>query len=179
VRNEGNQVFCAVAAGDKIEIVHADSLAPLEDDLVVSKAVDLRARFDALPAGEVEDSQSDNFGWSLGDLGGDSGSFNFVSRPKVKFTPRQSGIAALNVTYLEPEPNSTFPYTFEIRLNSTLEGAEAKIPKHQYDLVMNILNFFHPIGVEVVTSNIRKHVVEVEQDPLKAFPAYTFPDFRF
>jgi hypothetical protein len=43
---------------------------------------------------------------------------------------------------------------------------------------MNILNFFHPIGVEIVTGNIRKHVLEVEQDPQKAFPAYTYPDFR-
>jgi hypothetical protein len=99
-------------------------------------------------------------------------------RPTVRFTPRQPGVVALNITYLEPDPNSTFPYTFEIRLKPQLEAAKAIIPKHQYDLIMNILNFFHPIGVEVVTANIRKRVVEVEQDLKKAFPTYTYPDFR-
>jgi hypothetical protein len=101
-----------------------------------------------------------------------------VLRPAVAFTPRRPGFLALNFTYLEQDPDSTFPYTFEIRLKPPLEAANAVIPKDQFDLIMNILNFFHPIGVEVATGKIRKHVVEVEQDPQKAFPAYTYPDFR-
>lgn len=178
VRRQGAQIYCSVAAGDKIEIAHAGTLTPLEDELVVGTSMDLRVRFDVLPPGEVEDKVSNNLKWSLRDLDAGSGLFNFVSRPNVRFTPRQPGLAALNVTYLEQDPNSTFPYTFEIRLKPELEAANAIIPKHQYDLIMNILNFFHPIGVEVVTGNIRKHVVEVEQDLQKAFPAYTYPDFR-
>jgi hypothetical protein len=43
---------------------------------------------------------------------------------------------------------------------------------------MNLLNYFHPVGVEVVTANLRQHTREVVQDPQKAFPAYTYPDFR-
>jgi len=31
----------------------------------------------------------------------------------------------------------------------------------------------------VRTDRIRKHVREIEQDPTKAFPAYSFPSFRF
>src|SRR5262249_36537876 len=100
VRNEGNQIFCAVAPGDKIEIAVAGSLAPLTDDLIVRTPVDLRARFDVLPPGEVEEKASDNFKWSLGHLDTSKGSFNFVSRPRVQFTPSQSGLAMLNVTYL-------------------------------------------------------------------------------
>jgi hypothetical protein len=171
VRRQGTQIYCSVAAGEKIEIAHAGSLAPLEDELVVGTPVDLRVRFDVLPG-------TGNFNWSLGQLDQGGGSFDFVLGPAVRFTPRQAGLAALNITYLEPDPNSTFPYTFEIKLKPQLEAVNAIIPKHQYDLIMNILNFFHPIGVEVVTGNIRKHVVEIEQDPQKAFPAYTFPDFR-
>jgi hypothetical protein len=42
-----------------------------------------------------------------------------------------------------------------------------------------VLDAFHPIGVEVRTDHIRKHVREIDQDPTKAFPAYSFPNFRF
>jgi len=171
VQRRGAQIYCSEAAGEKIEIARAGSLAPLEEELVVGTPVDLRVRFDVLPG-------TGSFNWSLGQFAHGSGSFDFVLRPAVRFTPRQLGLVAINVTYLEPDPNSTFPYTFEIRLKPQLEAANAIIPKHQYDLIMNILNFFHPIGVEVVTANIRKHVVEVEQDLKKAFPTYTYPDFR-
>ncbi|MEI7993351.1 MAG: LamG domain-containing protein [Methylococcaceae bacterium] len=171
VRRQGTRIYCSVAAGDRIEIAHVGTLTPLEAELIVGTAVDLRVRFDALPG-------TGGFNWSFGQLNQGNGSFDFVLRPAVRFTPRHPGFVALNVSYLELDPNSTLPYTFEIKLNSQLEAANAIIPKHQYDLIMNILNFFHPIGVEVVTGNIRKHVVEVEQDPQKAFPAYTYPDFR-
>jgi hypothetical protein len=43
---------------------------------------------------------------------------------------------------------------------------------------MNLLDALHPIGVEVRTGRIRKYVREIEQDPTKAFPAYSFPNFR-
>jgi hypothetical protein len=171
VRRQGTEIYCSVATGDKIEIVHADSLVPLEDELVVGPVVDLRARFDVLP-------DTGSFNWSLGKLGEGEGSFDFVLRPAARFTPHRPGLAALNVTYLEQDPHSTFPYTFEIRLKPQLDANNTIIPKHQYDLLMNILNYFHPIGVEVVTGNIRQHVVEVEQDPQKAFPAYTYTDFK-
>ena len=38
------------------------------------------------------------------------------------------------------------------------------IPKLQYDIVMNVLDALHPIGVEVRTDRIRKYVREIEQD---------------
>jgi hypothetical protein len=171
VRRQGAQIYCSVAAGEKIEITRAPNLTPLEDELVVGQPADLRARSDTLPA-------TGNFNWSLTPVGRGSGSFGFMSGPAARFTPDQPGPAALNVTYLEQDPNGTFPYTFEIRLKPSLEATNAVIPKHQYDLIMNVLNFFHPIGVQVVTSNLRKRVVEIEQDPTKAFPVYTYPDFR-
>lgn len=171
VRRQGAQIFCAAGPGDKIEIVHPAKLAPLAGELVAGTPVDLRVRFDALPG-------SGNFNWSLSEFGEGRGAFDFVLRPTVRFTPRRPGVASLNVMYLEQDPATTLPYAFEIRLKPELEAANALIPKHQYDLIMNVLSFFHPIGVEIVTGNIRKRVVEIEQDPLKAFPTYTYPEFR-
>jgi hypothetical protein len=171
VRRQDAQIFCAVGPGDKIEIVHPPKLAPLARELVAGTPVNLRVRFDALPT-------SGNFNWSVSEFGEGRGSFDFVLRSTVRFTPRRPGVASLNVVYLEQDPTATLPYAFEIRLKPELEAANALIPKHQYDLIMNILSFFHPIGVEIVTGNIRKRVVEVEQDPLKAFPTYTYPEFR-
>jgi hypothetical protein len=43
---------------------------------------------------------------------------------------------------------------------------------------MNILSYFRPIGIEVITLNIRQHVVEVRENLLNAFPGFTYPDFR-
>ncbi len=52
------------------------------------------------------------------------------------------------------------------------------IRKDQYDLLMNVLNLLHPIGVEVRTQRIREHVLEVREGLLEAFPDYTYPNFR-
>jgi hypothetical protein len=42
---------------------------------------------------------------------------------------------------------------------------------------MNVLNWFHPLGVEVRTARLRAHVVELNGlDGLS--PAYTFPVYR-
>jgi YVTN family beta-propeller protein len=70
------------------------------------------------------------------------------------------------------------PYTFEIRLNPTLEAANAVMRKDQYDLAMNILNTLHPVGVEVMTRTLRDHVIELRNQEFDPFPAYTFPDYR-
>jgi YVTN family beta-propeller protein len=74
--------------------------------------------------------------------------------------------------------DNTEHYTFEVRLKPALEAAGAIIRKDQYDLIMNILNALHPIGVEVSTRAIRERVIEVRDDLLDAFPDYTFPNFR-
>src|SRR5262249_23284101 len=123
-------------------------------------------------------SLTNTYNWSIDRIGNGKGSLNSVLTPRVAFTPLEPGLLALNAGYFEEDPQKMLPYTFEIRLKPALEAANAIIPKHQYDLIMNILNYFHPIGVEVLTANIRKHVVELDQDPLRAFPFYTYPDFQ-
>jgi hypothetical protein len=169
VRRQGGEIYCSVAAGEKIEMVRVDG-KPL-DELVVGENVALRTRSEPSP-------DSGNYNWSSGPAGLGQGRFDFALRPKAGFIPTAPGLLAMNVAYLENDPDKTAPYSFEIKLTSALDQAGVKIPKHQYDLIMNLLNYFHPIGVEVLTGQIRKHVVEVEQDVSKAFPAYTYPDFR-
>lgn len=119
-----------------------------------------------------------SYNWSVHEIGNGSGEFDFVLRPQVNFTPKKPGLLQLNITYLKQEIQCTFPYTFEIKLKNSLDLPQIIIPKHQYDLIMNILNYFHPIGTEVITRNIREHVVEVRENLLNAFPGYTYPDFR-
>jgi hypothetical protein len=172
VRRDGNEIYCSVAAGEKIAIVRANELAPLEDEMTVGETVAVRSRFSELPA-------TGDYNWTREQIGYGRGSFDFVLRSQVNFTPLEPGFLLLNITYLEEDEQSTFPYTFEIKLKSELDVPEVIVPKDKYDLIMNILNYFHPIGVEIITQNIREHVVEVESDPLRVFPAYTYPDFRF
>jgi len=70
------------------------------------------------------------------------------------------------------------PYQFEVRLNQNLDGQpNVTIRKDQYDLVMNVLNWFHPIGVEVRTNRLRAHVVELNELG-DLFPGYTFPVYH-
>ncbi len=171
VRRTGSEIFAAMAEGEKIEIIQSSDLLPLADEVKVGVPRDIEARFEALPG-------DGNFNWSLQQIGEGEASLNFVLRPKVRLTPRKPGLLAINVSFLEDEPQSTFPYTFEIRLNDALDLPGTIIPKHQYDLLMNVLNYFHPIGVEVLTRNIREHVVELQGNLLNAFPGYTYPDFR-
>jgi hypothetical protein len=95
-----------------------------------------------------------------------------------QLTPLRPGLIEIGLFHLRPATGTAAPYAFEVRLNPALEAATTIVPKDQYDLIMNVLNAFHPIGVEVLTSALRKHVVEVEQNPLKAFPDYTYPEFR-
>jgi hypothetical protein len=102
VQRKGTQIYCSVAAGEKIEIAHAGSLAPLEEQLVIGTPADLRVRFDVLPA-------TGSFNWSLGQFAHGSGSFDFVLRPTVRFTPRQPGLVALNITIWNRIRTALFP----------------------------------------------------------------------
>ncbi len=119
-----------------------------------------------------------DYNWTVqpADLG--NGTFDFSRRPQLVFTPTATGDAVLQVTYFEPAERTVAPYSFEIRFQPELDVPSTILPKDQYDLIMNLLNYFHPIGVEVVTGNLRQYVKEIEQNPQLAFPGYTYPDFR-
>lgn len=170
VRREGTEVYASVASGPLIEIARAGG-APLLDELTLGVPVDLQARFSTLPAGG-------SYNWSSAAAGRGSGVFDFVLRPTVRFRPTRTGRLALSLSYFEADPTRVLPYTLELRLTPALDVPGTVILKPQYDLLMNVLNYFHPVGVEVLTRSIREHVVEVRANLLAAFPGYTYPDFR-
>jgi hypothetical protein len=119
------------------------------------------------------------YNWSTRTIGAGAGSFDTLVRPSARFTPTKPGLLVLALTYVARDDSRAAPYNFEIRLKPALDVPGTFIPKDQYDIIMNVLDAFHPIGVEVRTDHIRKHVREIEQDSTKAFPAYSFPNFRF
>jgi hypothetical protein len=171
VSRNGTEIYGSVPPGPKVEIAQAGTLAPLAGEVTVGAPAGVEVRFTAKPAGGT-------YNWSFQPAGRGNGSLDFVLRPKVKLTPTRPGLLELNVTYLEADPDSAFPYTFEIRLKPPLDVPGTVILKAQYDLLMNVLNYFHPLGVEVVTRKIREHVVEIKDHLLDVFPGYTYPDFR-
>jgi YVTN family beta-propeller protein len=119
--------------------------------------------------------------WSLQASAAASARLGGTTTPSVQLSADAAG--PVDVHALWQWPDHTPPYTFEVRLNPALEareqgGGTVIIRKDQYDLVMNVLNELHPIGVEVSTQIIREHVVELGESLIGVFPGYTFPDFR-
>jgi hypothetical protein len=154
-----------------IAIADAASTAPLPADVVVGTPLNLAVVPGTPPAGA--------YNWSTRTIGVGTGTFDTVLRPTAQFTPTRPGLLMLAVAFVQNDPTRAAPYTFELRLKPTLDVPATNIPKAQYDIIMNVLDAFHPIGVEVRTDRIRQHVREIVQDPTKAFPAYSFPNFRF
>lgn len=171
VARNGIEIYASVAAGPKVEIAQGGTLAPLVGEVTVGSPVDVEIRFTTKPPGGV-------YNWSVEPGGQGRGGLDFVLRPRARLTPARPGLLWLNATYLEPDAGSAHPYSFEIRLRGSLDVPGTVIRKPQYDLLMNILNYFHPIGVEVVTRMVREHVVELKDNLLDVFPGYTYPDFR-
>jgi hypothetical protein len=171
VERRGADVYASVAAGERIEIVRSADGSPLPEELPLGTAVPVAVRPSPLPA-------AGTFNWSLDPVGQGRGRLAPVLRPASVLTPVEAGLLGVNALYIAQDPQATPPYAFEVRLKPALEAAGAILPKHEYDLVMNILNFFHPIGVEVLTRRLRERVVEVRDNLLNAFPGYTYPDFR-
>jgi hypothetical protein len=154
-----------------IAIADAASTAPLPADVVVGTPLNLAVVPGTPPAGV--------YNWSTRTIGAGTGTFDTVLRPTAHFTPTRPGLLMLAVAFVQNDPTRAAPYTFELRLKPALDVPATNIPKVQYDIIMNVLDAFHPIGVEVRTDRIRQRVREIVQDPTKAFPAYSFPNFRF
>jgi hypothetical protein len=98
-------------------------------------------------------------------------------RPTVMITGSAPGPTLVRASYLRGA--HLRPYQLEVRLNATLDPQRSvTVTKDQYDLVMNVLNWFHPIGVEVRTARLRAHVVELGDLDPDLVPGFTFPVFR-
>ena len=91
------------------------------------------------------------YNWSTRAIGAGAGSFDTLVLPNARFTPSKPGLLVLALTYVARDNSLAAPYTFEIRLKPALDVPSTFIPKEQYDIIMNVLDAFHPIGVEVRT----------------------------
>ncbi|MFE9859068.1 LamG-like jellyroll fold domain-containing protein [Streptomyces sp. NPDC005780] len=85
------------------------------------------------------------------------------------------GLALIRKTYLRP--GGLRPYQCEIRLKPTLESGAGAITKEQYDLILNILNWFHPVGVECRTDRLR-FLAGLTAGGADLFPVYTLPTYH-
>jgi hypothetical protein len=170
VSRAGAAVTAVVRPDTWITLGDAATGAPIPAMVVLGTPLKLAAVPAALPPGA--------YNWSTHAIGAGAGSFDTVLRPSAQFTPSKTGLLMLVLTYVARDAARAAPYTFEVRLKPSLDVPGTIVPKAQYDIVMNLLDAFHPIGVEVRTDRIRPHVREIEHDPTKAFPAYSFPNFR-
>ena len=88
-----------------------------------------------------------------------------------------AGMAWVQASYLIG--GAAAPYTFQVRLRPEADTDATVITKDQHDLIMNVLNTLHPVGVEAATAAVRAHVVELRGDAQQAAnPDYTYPKFR-
>lgn len=160
---------------------------------VVTRADDTRGGIDAVG---VLDAAAPHAGiaayWPLGTGAGER--LRWTSRPLAEAAARldASGTPAVLLRPSRPGPllltadlhNADHaPFRLRIGLHPRLREAEAAgtpvvVRKDQYDLVMNVLNELHPIGVEIDTRMLRAHVVELRAGLLDVFPAYTYPTYR-
>lgn len=140
------------------------------------------ARLDVVAGWQLGSGLGERLTWTVSPLG--LARLSSTTASQVDLTAELAGSVALAATYVVPNrpapaPRATPPFTFEVRLKDALQNdADIVIRKEQYDLVMNVLNAFHPVGVEVVTEAIREKVVEVRENLIEVFPEYTYPNFR-
>jgi DNA-binding beta-propeller fold protein YncE len=120
--------------------------------------------------------------WTLRQLAAAQARLATSAAAATTLTAVAAGPVLVRAHLLRPDlggPRGTPPFTFEVRLKDALQADPSiVIRKDQYDLVMNALSAFHPVGVEVLTRAIREKVVEVRSGLLDVFPDYTFPQFR-
>jgi hypothetical protein len=120
-------------------------------------------------------------GWATAPLGADgTGPAHTTlvnsTEPATVLQGDAAGTAWVQASYLLGDGPA--PFTFRVGLRPELDHPDTVISKDQYDLILNILNALHPVGVEVNTQIVRDHTVEVRGDLAAANPAFTFPKFR-
>ncbi|MFF1867658.1 LamG-like jellyroll fold domain-containing protein [Kitasatospora herbaricolor] len=85
------------------------------------------------------------------------------------------GWALVRATYLDS--GGLRPFQCEVRLKPGLVERRGAVGKDQYDLILNILNWFHPLGVECRTDRLRA-LVELGPEEAALLPGYTFPTYH-
>ncbi|MEE4420265.1 LamG-like jellyroll fold domain-containing protein [Streptomyces bugieae] len=116
--------------------------------------------------------------WSVTSSGHGRAEVSSPVNPVNRIRGQAPGVVLVRGGYLSP--GGPTPYQCEVRLRQELDDAGVELGKERYDLVLNILNWFHPIGVEFRTERLRAHVRELSGTTADAdlLPAYTFPTYH-
>ncbi|MFD3566004.1 LamG-like jellyroll fold domain-containing protein [Streptomyces sp. NPDC058667] len=106
--------------------------------------------------------------------------------------PSASGVPLCQVTGVAPgrilvrgtylPVDGLRPYQCEIMLKPELERklasrSGAVVTKEQYDLILNVLNWFHPLGVECRTERLRA-LAGMGTEEAELLPVHTFPTYH-
>jgi len=116
--------------------------------------------------------------WAIDSLGPGRANLTSMTRPHVSIPTEGRQPGWISMRAIMAMTDKLDPYSFELRLKPTLEVSTTRIEKNQYDIIMNVLNSFHPIGVEVRTGRLRQYVPELGEGLTDLLPGYTFPIFR-
>ncbi|MEU0740854.1 LamG-like jellyroll fold domain-containing protein [Streptomyces sp. NPDC006134] len=160
---------CLLAAPrEEASVLLADP-APVSD--VPARPPRLVSRQPLGPGGDQE------LVWSVTPEGPGRAEIPSTTRPLARIKGLAPGLVPVRAGYFDAA--GLRPYQCEVRLSPRLEALpEVRIGKDRYDLVLNILNWFHPVGVELRTERLRRRVRELSGADADLLPAYTFPTYR-
>ncbi|MFD7297819.1 LamG-like jellyroll fold domain-containing protein [Streptomyces sp. NPDC059897] len=167
--------FSRVAVvGGAVEVLHrAEDLIAVGGAALVEEGdrVDLRVLPD--PA---DVSATTRLSWASGPLAPTRGQADVTttSLPSVQLVGRRAGWVWVQATLREAGADG--PYAMRVRLSSSVPP-NSTVTRDQYDLIMNVVRALHPLGVEVLTRDIRPAVVELAGNS-SVDPEYTYPKFR-
>lgn len=150
------------------------------EDLVVVSGPDLVEEGRSITLRVLPDpstvSATTRLHWSTGSLPPTSGQADLTSPAPsdLLVTGRRPGRVWVQAAL--GEAGATGPYAMRVRLSAAVPSS-ATISRDQYDLIMNVVHALHPLGVEVLTRDLRPAVVELA-GKLSLDPDYTYPKFR-
>ena len=181
LEHEGADLIVTQAPGQLVTVRPTETGQGAIIELEEGKTIDLTAKpsSDDLHAAGVPGQlpgEGPRLGWSSGTF--DNAAFTLTSstQPTITLHADSAGMAWVQASYLIGDKPT--PYTFQVRLRPDLDTPDTVITKDQFDLIMNVLNVLHPVGVEVNTAAIRAHVVELQGKLANTNPDFTFPKFR-
>ncbi|QKV80426.1 LamG domain-containing protein [Amycolatopsis sp. Hca4] len=182
LEHQGTDLVVTQAPGQLVQVrgpegIERGAVIELEE----GDTVDLTAKpttaalHDAGVTGQVPGA-GPRLGWASGTFDNAAITLTSTTQPTSTLHAGSAGTAWVQAGYLVGgEPT---PYTFRVRPRADLDTPATVITKDRFDLIMNILNVLHPVGVEVDTAAIRAHVVELQGDLSQVNPDFTYPKFR-
>ena len=167
--------FSRVAVvGAVVEILHR------AEDLIAVEGADEVEEGAAVSVHVVPDpstvSATTRLSWGSGPLAPTSGQADVssTSLPALQLVGRNAGRVWVQAALREAGADG--PFALRVRLRSVVP-ANATVSRDQWDLIMNVVHALHPLGVEVLTRDIRPRAVELAGSPSRD-PDYTYPKFR-